>query len=379
MARVSASISAAVGIRYGSAVMQNRPADLKTITDLFDRIRSADGGTRDVPGMWATERRALIAELTAQILAFQTAHQRPVKDGVVDPDGGTLRQMNQLAADPPPGVVTAKVVAAPDGYDEAMGPFGIYVADPLSLYGTGPLRMMVANSAYIRRLVRVDGSSIQWFGVVLPQGGGWTYPHINFTPTPNQGGYYDSTYDSFSGWGKLWADYTSVIGGQLAASGADQLLIIPFYRTHQANDLGSFLVNWREVVSAVGTAAIDSVDPLRLRDVYTFDRMVSSSFSNGFRAHENFNGKASGAAKLTDFIYDLDGQAGGSTWRPGNGVIYLNRHAPLRQVNPVAGMQWYVGGRWSSRFASVYPPGGFNTHAACRNHLLYHGLVFYGS
>jgi len=52
------------------------------------------------------------------------------------------------------------------------------------------------------------------------------------------------------------------------------------------------------------------------------------------------------------------------------GVIYLNRSAPGR-LNPVD-RNWYVGGRWQ-RFAPFYG-GNLNTHACCRNHLLYHAV-----
>jgi hypothetical protein len=195
-------------------------------------------------------------------------------------------------------------------------------------------------------------------------------PHINFTPTPIQGGYQDGSYDSFGGWDNLWRDYTAVIGGQVALSGADQILVLPFYRTAQANNLGDFLLNWKETVTEVLTAAIDSIDATALRDRYTFERIVTSSFSNGYVAHQQFQAKGAGVSEATDVIFDLDGQAGGSVWRPAKGVIYLNR--PAGPVNPVAGRQWYVGGRWE-KFAPFYG-GSVNGHAASRNHLLYHGL-----
>jgi hypothetical protein len=125
-------------------------------------------------------------------------------------------------------------------------------------------------------------------------------------------------------------------------------------------------------VSAVVTAAINSIDPYMLRDTFTFDRIVSSSFSNGYVAHQGFHNKAAGAAAMTDVLFDLDGQAGGSTWRPAKGVIYLNRTPGA--VNPVGGRQWYVGGRWEPKFKPLYGGGNVNGHAASRNHLLYHGL-----
>jgi hypothetical protein len=374
-----ATIGAAVGIRYGVTMMPNLKKDLDTITELFDRIPVARGGSMELGGVWATERDALIAEVTAQIVAFQTANARPVIDGVVDPNGGSLRLMNQLAVGPspvPPNVgINAQVVDPPNGLPEAMGPFGIYVTDINRMQGTGPITPAVVTAEYTRKLVRVDGSSIIWFGVVLPTFGGaflGGIPHINFTPTPIQGGYSDSTYDSFAGWGKLWDDYTSIIGGQVAASFAEQIVVFPFYKTSQQRALGSFLSDWKECVGAAVTAAINAFDPLFLRDTYTFDRIVSSSFSNGWVAHQQFNLNASGAASATDRIFDLDGIAGGSHWVPSNGIIYRNRTSPIN-ANPV-GNVWYVGGRWSKEFAALYG-GNLNTHAACRNHLLYHGMM----
>jgi hypothetical protein len=372
-----ASINAPVGVRFGQTMMPNQPRDLETIRDLLDRIPVANGGSMELGGVWATERNALIAEVAAQIVTFQTVNGRPVVDGVVDPNGGSLRLMNQLASGPrpSPSSLSARVMEAPAGYEEVMGPFGISVVDINTMPGNGPIDPTYVNAEYTRKLVRLEGSSINWFGVVLPTFGGAFMsgiPHINFTPTPIQGGYSDGSYDSFGGWGRLWADYTSVIGGQVAAAIVEQVVVIPFYKTAQQRDLGSFLTHWKEAVGAVITAAIDSFDATYLRNTYTFDRVVSSSFSNGWVAHQEFNIKATGASGMTDRIYDLDGAAGGSHWVPTNGVIYRNRPSPLG-TSPV-GNVWYVGSRWSSKFAALYG-GTLNSHAACRNHLLYHGLM----
>lgn len=371
MALVSRSIASPVGIRNGQVMMPNLAKDLNTVTDLFDRIPVAKGGSAEIGGVWAADRNALIGEVTTQIVGFQTTNGRPVIDGVIDPGGGTLKLMNQLAADQPAGAITATVATAPE--NEKVGPRGTFVADVNLMPGFRPIEPMVVNAEFVRQLVRVEGCSINWYGVVIPascQGQG-AMPHINFTPTPAQGGYYDPGYDSFTSWGQLWIDYTSVIGDQVAASGANQILVIPFYKNSQPTNLGDFMINWREVIGQVITAALISYDPMMLRTDFTFDRIVSSSFSNGYVAHNTFNAQAVGAATMTDFIFDLDGQAGGSHWRPPNGVIYQNRPSPVKN-NPV-GNVWYVGGRWGSGFAKLYN-GSLNTHAACRNHLLYHGL-----
>jgi hypothetical protein len=356
--------------------MPNKPVDLETIKGLFDGIYVGDGGTAGTGRVWPTDRNALITVLTAQIVTFQTINRRPVTDGVVDPNGGTLREMNRLASSGPPvpgGGITATVMPAPDGLSE-IAAAGIHVANPGQLRGTGMIDPLVVGFDYIRKLVKVEGSSIKWFGVVFRSTAGLMsggIPHLNFTPTPIQGGYNDASYSSFGGWGNLWRDYTHVIGSQMVAAGVDQILVIPFYKTSQQRDLGDFLVNWKDVVKKVVEAAIFSVDIFFLRDGYSFDRIVSSSFSNGWVAHQGFNAKASGASAMTQLIVDLDGVAGGSSWTPPNGIIYRNRPVPGKS-NPV-GNVWYVGNRWSKQFLPIYG-GKLNTHAACRNHLLFHAL-----
>jgi len=373
MAATIRGISAPVGTRNGTKVLPNTPADLATVIDLFDRIKVSDGGSAEIGGIWATERAALIAEVTAQIVIFQTRHKMRVVDGALDPRGASITLMNKLAKEPGPSALTAVSVPNPDGLPESMNhPVG--VVDVTSMSGTGPLKTSTVNAVYDRRLVKCEGTSIKWYGVVVPPDANvGSVLHVNFTPTPIQGGYIDGAYDSFSGWGGLWNDYTEIIGGQMVASGAAQILVIPFYKTSQQRDLGGFLANWKDVVAAVVTAAINSIDLFRLRDGFTFDRIVSSSFSNGYVAHQNFQTQGAGVEAMTDVLFDLDGQAGGSSWRPPKGVIYLNRPAP-HGVNPVAGRFWYVGGRWEPNFRVFYGGAGVNGHAASRNHLLYHGL-----
>jgi hypothetical protein len=364
-------------------MMPNEQVDLDKVTDLFDRISTAQGGTKEIGGLWATERSALILEVTAQIVTFQTMNRRPVVDGVIDPTGGTLKLMNTLATAPTPGGgISATVVPAPAGYQSEAQNVAFPYADVISMPGTNPLRPTNGGASYVRRLVRVEGCSINWFGVLFPKNDGTVLlgrvPLVYFTPHPSQGGYLDPSYDSFGGsppWGRLWHDYTWGVGRFICATGADQVLVIPFYRNSQHRNLGDFLSNWKEAVSAVVTAAIVSVDPLALRtDSYTFDRICSCSFSDGWLPHQAFNTQGAGAAAMTNVLFDIDGQAAKppSHWRPANGVIFLDRPPP-RGVNPI-GTQWYVGGRWQ-HFAKIWPGG--TTHAYCSSYLLYFGLWQY--
>jgi hypothetical protein len=371
------TLSAAVGVRIsgGGPPVPNNPGDLQTATELFDQIPVSRGGSAEIGGVWASERNALIQEVGAQIVTFQTANPLPAIDGVIDRDGATLRLMNSLAgsAPRPSGGVDATVAAAPGGLSENVDSRD-YLAAPNSLIGMRPLESTIGSYKMVRKLVRVDGSSIKWFGVATgSKTTGSCTPHVHFTPTPIQGHYYDNAYDTFESWSKLWDDYTSMIGGQMCASGVNQCLVIPFYQTAQQRNLGSFLSNWREVLVAVLTSAFNDIDSSLLSGDFELDNIVSSSFSNGWVAHQQFNTQAVGANSQTTTVFDLDGQAGGSMWRPSNGVIYLNKPSPAN-VNPM-GTSWYVGGRWQN-FARYYP-GGMNTHACCRNHLLYHGLMTY--
>lgn len=361
------TITQAVGIRNGITMMPNNQADLRTVTELLDRIPTINGGTAATPRLWATDRMLLITQVTAAIVSFQTINRRPVIDGVVDPGGGTIRVMNQLAA---PAPVSAVVVR------EELNSQLWVVAEPASLSGTAALQARDISPPLTRKLVSVSGSSIKWFGVVLPlnQTGGVAggTPHIFFTPSPWQGDYNDGGYNQFTSWNGLWDKYTSLVGSQLVASGASQILVIPFYKNSQTGSLGSFLTNWKEVISAVVTAAINSTDPLFLRDTFQFTEIFSSSFSNGITTLHNFNTQGANAASMTRLVFDLDGQAAGSHWRPANGIIYLNRHAP-GGTNPI-GTHFYVGGRFAN-LRPRYP--GASDHNLCP-FLLFHGLSTFG-
>ena len=378
MAQIAVGISAAVGTRHGITPLPNLPGDLDIIKDLFDRIPMASGGTFEIANVpWQSDRTLLIAEITGQIAVFQGTNPPATVDMAIDPRGGTLRRMNELANDPP---VVAHVAPPPGNYQQDfVVDVPLYAAEH-SLAGQLPLIPMGQRVEYSRRLVSFNGSSIKWFGVLVPSNvsdPANAIPHLFYTPTPIQGGYRDESYQSFGGWGQLWDDYTSRIGGLISASGANQILVLPFYMTGQGYALGSFLQNWQETISAVVTAALNDMNPYYLdNSTYSFSQIVSASFSNGVNAHRNFHTNGAGATDMTQVLFDLDGvaQTGGSNWRPSKGVIYQNRGSPTGQ-NPM-GNNWFVGGRWGA-FDAVKPETSRFSHHACSEHLLFHGLSRY--
>jgi hypothetical protein len=380
------TISQAVGIRNGKTMLPNRGDDLGKIRDLFDTIPTDAGGTRDSEGFWAAQRELLIPQLTGHIVTFQSTQMGLNPDGAIDPGGKTLKRMNALSQGGGGGVVVGiRANAVPVLYAEypELGMNRTFQAvNPTSVPGTGALEPITGSVSYMRKLVRVDNCSIKWFGVLFKWSDQGAFfgkePHVFFTPLPSQGHYYDGTYDSFGGsppWVKLWHDYTWGMGRQICLATDNQILVIPFYRNSQHGDLGDFLGNWKEVIQKVVTAAIDSVDPMQLRDSYTFDSICSSSFSNGWKPHSLFNAAAAGS---TRFVFDIDGQAARppSNWQPANGIAFRDRSPPHGKLNPV-GNDVYVGNRWKKFYK--YWPEGFSSHAACSSYLLYHGVWQYAT
>lgn len=94
MAAIAVSIREPVGLRKGTTRLPNRPDDLSAICELFDRIPVAKGGCKEIGGLWASNREALIAEIATQIATFQTANAMATVDSAIDPRGHTLRLMN---------------------------------------------------------------------------------------------------------------------------------------------------------------------------------------------------------------------------------------------------------------------------------------------
>ena len=378
MAKVS--ISDSVGIRNGVRPCTNLRGDLDKIRDLFDTIPTEAGGTRDSFGEWATVREILIAELAGQITIFQELQPGLTVDGAIDRNGNTLKRMNAIAGSQGGlDVISATIEHNVEPYSETGDNVRYTAIDIYSMPGTGPLKIKEYRWSYIRRLVRVENCSIKWFGVLFNVAGGTvqfgSVPHIYFTPHPSQGHYYDPSYDSFKSWHKLWHDYTQAPGRQIVTAGKDQVLVVPFYTNAQhRGGLGDFLQKWQEVVTTVVTAAIDSIDPMALRDRFDFTEIYSTSFSDGWIPHNQFQNEGVGVDKMTTRVIDLDGQAAHppSRWRPAKGIVYLDQPPP-RGVNPRAN-EWYVGGRWTGRIMADDWGGTFTGHAACSSYLLYHGM-----
>lgn len=248
----------------------------------------------------------------------------------------------------------------------------LHAVDPASVAGTGPLEVRTIAPPMTRVLVRVEGTSITWFGVAMARSGSGQartgLPLVFFTPSPWQGGYRDPDYETFKPWMRLFDRYTAVIGAQMVAALAPLVLVIPFYRSAQSGSLGSFLQDWRVVLKAVLAEAINTVDPMALRTGYDFDRIYTGSFSNGIATQRNFVTAGAGVEGALCKSFNLDGQASGTLWNASRSVVYENVR-PRGAINPV-GSHWYVGGRFE-KIRAAYPKGTDHGRSPL---LLMHGL-----
>ncbi len=252
--------------------------------------------------------------------------------------------------------------------------------DPTSVAGLGKLRYIARPVKFVRRLYKVQGLSIKWFAVVVPDGLFLEpSPHVYFIPSPEQGKADDGSYDQFAGaWrSTLYVDYTKFVGAQVAnAREAQQVLVIPFYRNSQRQNLGDFNQYWQPVITQLLTDAIFKKDVLIIRkNEVSFDSIYTSSFSNGWVTHQHFQQSGKSVADLTIKLFDLDGVQAGSSWAPAKSIIYKNRPPP-GPSNPV-GNTYFLDKRWGNIQSLTIRHSTINFHWMVNQFMLFHGLVTY--
>lgn len=168
----------------------------------------------------------------------------------------------------------------------------------------------------------------------------------------------------------FWDDYTYIMGSQIAAAGAQQILVVPFYRRIQPTKIGVFSQNWKDAVISAVTVAVQDAMPMALAGPYDFNAIVSSSFSSGWIIHSNFHHNGRDVSPMTRSLFELDGFGSGCIWVSPKGITFRNRVAPRGQ-NP-EGNVYYVGQHWTKPILNQYG------HQSCRNYLLYPGLKLRG-
>jgi hypothetical protein len=285
---------------------QNLAADVAKIAAALVAVGAERGGIFAPP--------LSIDGLGQAIKVFQDFHKLPVRDGRVDPGGGTLKKINAVLfgglvppPTPPQGTGKLKVIDA--------------VAHSLSTSVNRPVNTPV-EASLVRDLlfdwtVVTGGGRItyfeldeaivpRWFGVLVPQGTTkFNNVHIFFHPTPGQAGFDDRQYHNLAAFKAIWHYLTDEMAAQFCAAATGRVLVMPLMTNGSAATAGVFPQRWESLVAKM----LGMVSSGNLTDTAApigIDNVVVSSFSAGISYSHAFISRAKLGAKLKGII-DFDG------------------------------------------------------------------------
>src|SRR5687768_8969039 len=89
-----------VGLRNLITPVANRDGDIAIVLDLLNRVDVGNGGTGGLVE-WPTDKSLLLPALALAIQHFQIHNELPSRDGVVDPNGTTGKELNRHARGAP--------------------------------------------------------------------------------------------------------------------------------------------------------------------------------------------------------------------------------------------------------------------------------------
>jgi hypothetical protein len=372
---MATTLTKPVGIRNGQTPMPNEKKDLDKVTDLFDRISFAQGGSMEIGGLWATERSALILEVTAQIVTFQTRNGLVV-DGVIDQTGDTLKLLNQLAR-PPRFTVTIRS-GSPELYDTTISDSKDWFVVPPTVPGKKPMDFVQEHVRHNFRIYRVDGlERIHWFSVVTPVGRVGPKPTCVFFFLPDVGqestaGFSESEYEAMapgSRWEGVLRAYSQVMGSQMIASDPENLVLIIPLRPMSVDikhELGDLNDHWKTVGELLATDAVMQEDPFAIRtDALSLNSVITASYSSGLNVHANFVKNARGLDAVREASIEIDGDA---SWSAPRSMVFKEDH-------PNHGGNYFTRGRWGKLPAAAVAKHRIKTtHWQIAQYMLHAGL-----
>lgn len=249
------------------------------------------------------------------IKGFQDFHKLPVRDGRVDPGGGTLKKINAVLfpglvpppPTPPQGTGALKVI------DAAAHGLATSVNRPVNT----PVEASLVKDLLFDWTVVSGGGRItyfeldevvvpRWFGVLVPTGTSrFSNVHIFFHPTPAQAGFDDRQYHNLDAFKAIWHYLTDEMAAQFCAAGTGRVMVMPLMTNGAAATAGMFPQRWESLVAKMlGVVSsknlTDSAAPI---DV---DTLVVSSFSAGITYSHAFISRGKLGSKLKGII-DFDG------------------------------------------------------------------------
>lgn len=358
-------LASAVGRKTSGTAAQSLPDDQAKVIDLLNRISPIDGGQR---GIWTLPSPGAAyhppAELVRAIKVFQqrwvaTGEVKKV-DGVVDPNGATIGQLDAKAGAAPPtpigpggtdpsdfdGITITRISQATTPYIQTPSVLG-----PI-LNGVPIQTMSILGGCFLFIFkVEKDGHRY-WVGAAVPPlTVDYTKIQVFLHATPQQAGVKASDYHSFKGdWETRMTGYLTRGGTQLSAA-RNMPLLVPFMV-----DAAMSADSPANVFATRPIATLNALMTATRREMATrvpivpFDGAVKvaklgvTSFSSGIHFLRAFITQFGGSGVIAETI-DLD-----SRW------IVAERTKPwVRASNAKA--SWYA--QWSPAGAPAgmhYPP-----------------------
>ncbi|MDA7415739.1 hypothetical protein PGB34_05125 [Xenophilus arseniciresistens] len=227
-----------VGLRMKLSQVANLSGDQEAIVRLLAGIPMESGGR---PGLSSGPRGQCPKELGLAIWDFQTrwlGKGIKKRDGVVDPGGSTLAQLNLLSTGAAPLIgpggtdPTARAIEV--SLESVNGQYGVVITNPVVANLSEPVLREVPLALPVslyRCKVRKNGRSF-WIGAAVPVGTlDYTGVQLYFHPTPTNGGVVHAADPDYASFGGGWAGsierYLPMIGGQLAGV-RPMVLLTPF-------------------------------------------------------------------------------------------------------------------------------------------------------
>ena len=284
-----------VGLRNLQTPVTSLNRDQVKVINLLMAIDSANGGLSDVVGpapLIAGSDGDCPLPLATVIWNFQGRWQSAglTQDGVVDPNGKTLKQLNTLAT--ASGPITVRQFSPP----ELTAPHLVNnpVISPVVIGGDKYSQIPLETTLHEFLFQVQKGSSIFWVGAAVPFGTvDFTRAQVYFHPTVVQAGTVhaaDTDYQDFKGgWSGSIQRYVAMEGGQLAGARLMPLLV-PFTTMAALNhtpDVNMFSDRPLETLQSVMDAIQDELLPMAM-EYQQLAAIGVSSFSSGISAMRLF-------------------------------------------------------------------------------------------
>jgi hypothetical protein len=282
----------------------NQALDFAAISGALFAIGPARGGSVVPP--------ISIPGLGIAIKSFQKFQQLAVTDGRVDPNGKTLKRMNELLGG---GVIPSIGTVAAGG----LRPMREFSGMALEVYRASftPIEDSLTKDMVFQWSTVLGAGRIyyfeldenvvpKWFGALVPDGlTQFDKPHIFFHPTPMQAGYHDAQYQKLGSFHKIFHYLSDDMGSQVCASNTGRVLIMPLMTQGAAGTCGIFPQRWEGIVSQM-LGMLKAGDMSPAAPPVSISSVVVSSFSSGITYSHAFRSKAQLGDRLAGVI-DLDG------------------------------------------------------------------------